>query len=159
PDKAAAHALQWGVPILESAITLIDGNRLYYRGHDAVALARTRSVEEVAALIWTGRFDAARPSEPAPVSAAAVPADARPFVSRAQSMLAAASAGDALAFDLRPEAAVRSGWRILALLTHAATRSPAAFPTVDRALARAWGLGAGGPDVLRAALILCADHE
>src|SRR6478672_11908710 len=34
PDKAAARALQWGMPILESAITLIDGRRLYYRGVD-----------------------------------------------------------------------------------------------------------------------------
>ncbi len=36
PDKAAARALQWGMPILESSIALIDGQRLYYRGHDAV---------------------------------------------------------------------------------------------------------------------------
>src|SRR6266513_3533984 len=57
PDKAAARALQWGLPILESSITLIDGQRLYYRGHDAVVLSRSRSLEEVAALIWTGRFD------------------------------------------------------------------------------------------------------
>ena len=28
PDKAAARALEWGMPILESAITLIDGRRL-----------------------------------------------------------------------------------------------------------------------------------
>ena len=51
PDKAAARALQWGVPVLESAITLIDAGALYYRGHDAAALARFRSVEEVASLI------------------------------------------------------------------------------------------------------------
>src|SRR5690348_10077894 len=38
PDAAAARALQWGVPVLESAIALIDGHSLYYRGHDAVAL-------------------------------------------------------------------------------------------------------------------------
>src|ERR671918_118280 len=36
PDKAAARVLQWGMPILESSITLIDDNRLYYRGYDAV---------------------------------------------------------------------------------------------------------------------------
>src|SRR6186997_3100485 len=57
PEKAAARALQWGVPVLESSITLIDGHKLYYRGHDAVALAGSRSVEEVASLVWTGRFD------------------------------------------------------------------------------------------------------
>src|SRR5581483_8273222 len=54
PDKAAARALQWGMPILESAIALLDGRALYYRGLDATALARSRSLEEVAALIWTG---------------------------------------------------------------------------------------------------------
>src|SRR5581483_1453521 len=59
PDKAAAHALQWGMPILESAITLIAEDRLYYRGHDAVQLARSRSVAEVASLVWTGTFDVA----------------------------------------------------------------------------------------------------
>src|SRR5262245_14714099 len=32
PGKAAARALQWGVPILESSIALIDGSRLFYRG-------------------------------------------------------------------------------------------------------------------------------
>jgi len=29
PDEVAAGALQWGVPVLESAITLIDGERLF----------------------------------------------------------------------------------------------------------------------------------
>ena len=57
PDKAAARALQWGVPVLESAITLIDGHTLFYRGHDALALAESRSVQEVASLVWTGSFD------------------------------------------------------------------------------------------------------
>ena len=28
PTSVAAHALQWGMPVLESAITLIDGERL-----------------------------------------------------------------------------------------------------------------------------------
>ena len=58
PEKAAAHALRWGVPILESSITLIADGKLYYRGQDAGELARTRSLEEVAALIWCGSFDA-----------------------------------------------------------------------------------------------------
>src|SRR5262245_64911641 len=61
PDKAAARALQWGMPILESSIALIDGRSLYYRGHDAAMLARSRSLEEVAALIWTGRLEAPAP--------------------------------------------------------------------------------------------------
>ena len=39
------------MPVLESSITLIDGGHLYYRGYDAVELARTRSIAEVASLI------------------------------------------------------------------------------------------------------------
>ena len=59
PDKAAARSLQWGLPVLESAITFIDGKSLYYRGHDAVQLSRSRSVADVASLIWGGQFDGA----------------------------------------------------------------------------------------------------
>src|SRR5262245_7821984 len=51
PDKAAARSLQWGLPVLESSIAFIDGRGLYYRGHDAVALSRTRSIADVASLI------------------------------------------------------------------------------------------------------------
>src|SRR5436190_2476357 len=57
PAKIGERALHWGVPVLESAITLIDNGRLYYRGHDVAELARSHSLEEVAALIWTGEFD------------------------------------------------------------------------------------------------------
>src|SRR5687767_1261345 len=57
PEKAAENSLRWGVPVLESSITLIAGTRLYYRGHDVAELARTRSLEQVAALLWTGAFE------------------------------------------------------------------------------------------------------
>lgn len=160
PDKAVAHALQWGMPVLESAITLIDGHRLYYRGHDALALARTRSIAEVASLIWTGRFDAL--SETRSDTTARQGQGASPFAARAQSLLASASADDAAAFDLRPASVAACGWRILHLLTLAATHRTTAADrtlTIDRRLARAWRLDASGTDVLRSALILCADHE
>jgi citrate synthase len=211
PDKAAARALQWGMPILESSIALIDGQRLYYRGHDAVELSRSRSVQEVASLIWTGRFDATFSATPATPAAAAT-ADAEigagtsarvsasaarlAFVPRAQTLLARAAAHDPLGFDLRAESVAATGWRILDLLTRAAalphaapsatasasataaaaaaarphgTRpstsrvvaraSAAAATTVDETLAHAWGVSARGVDLLRSALILCADHE
>ena len=159
PDKAVAHALHWGMPVLESAITLIDGHRLYYRGHDALALARTRSIAEVASLIWTNRFDALSVIR---FDTTAVHGhDISSFAARAQSLLASASADDAAAFDLRPASVAACGWRILHLLTLAATRRSTAADrtlTIDQQLARAWRL-ARGADILRSALILCADHE
>src|SRR5688500_12646770 len=54
PEQAAPRALAWGEPVLDSALTLIDGQRLYYRGRDVVELSRRSSVEQVAALLWTG---------------------------------------------------------------------------------------------------------
>ena len=157
PDKAAARALQWGMPILESSIALIDGARLYYRGLDATVLARSRSLEEVAALIWTGRFDALR--APGPAARIALPASGVPFAARAQSMLALAAAHDPLAFDLTPASVAATGLRILRLLTRAAIGADPGTLTIDAALARAWKSGSRGADVVRAALVLCADHE
>lgn len=158
PDKAAAHALQWGMPILESSIALIDGHRLFYRGHDAVALAAGRSIEEVAALIWTGRLDA--PLSSVRGHAAAVASREREsFVASAQSILARESGRDPRAHDLRPESVAQCGWRMLWLLTAAAIRSSPRERTVDRALARAWRTRGDAADLLRRTLILCADHE
>ena len=53
PDRA----LDFGIPILDSAITLIDGGRLYYRGRDAMALAAGTSLETVAGLLWEAEAD------------------------------------------------------------------------------------------------------
>src|SRR5574342_55170 len=115
PDKAAARALQWGMPVLESSIALIDGRRLYYRGLDAADLARSRSLEEVAALIWSGRLDASQSHASMPRTSSTRRSNA-PFVARAQSMLAAAALDDPLAMDLRPANVAATGSKILRLL-------------------------------------------
>jgi citrate synthase len=160
PAAVATHALAWGVPLLESAITLIAGHAVYYRGLDAVTLARTASVEAVASLIWTGRLDETRPAiAPTSRRPRVLPRPATaPFIARAQSVLALAAAADPLAFDLRPDAVVRTGWRILDLLVGVATPE-AHRDRIDAALARGWRVRTGGEEVLRAALILSADHE
>ncbi len=156
PDKAAARALHWGMPILESAITLIDGTRLYYRGMDAAALARTHTLEDVASLIWTGQLDAA------PVRVRMKTPAIRmelPFVPRAQTLLAAAGARDPLAMDLRPANVVRIGFSVLRLMTTAAAGRLDGDTRADRALAKRWRARGRAIDVIRATLVLCADHE
>ena len=157
PDKVASHALQWGMPVLESAITLIADDRLYYRGHDAVALSKEQSVDAVASLIWTGKLDGAR-AKPTLSKGRRASAREEPFIVRAQSALALASAHDPRAFDLRPEAVAETGWRILDLVVDVAAPG-AKESAIDGALARAWEARSAGQDVIRAALILCADHE
>lgn len=159
PDKAAARSLQWGLPVLESSIAFIDGKRLYYRGHDAVTLARSRSVADVASLVWSGQFEGASSLSPPHLDASLEPDKTLPFVARAQAVLAAASVRDHAAFDLRADSVAHTGWRILHLLTRTARLSKASAATIDHALAHAWGVKTRGLDLIRSALILCADHE
>src|SRR5207247_2168499 len=83
-----------------------------------------------------GAFSSAPPHRE---SATGPPDDDSPFVARAQSMLAAASARDPLAFDLRATGVALTGWRILNLLTRTATRSDAVVGTIDQTLAAACG--------------------
>ena len=158
PEKAAEQALHWGLPILESAITLIADERIYYRGHGANTLARERSVADVAALLWTGTPDGsvlgAQPRTPAPPRAR----DGTTFIASAQSALALASADDSLAYDLRPRTVAQTGWRILWLLTRLAAGGGRMAETVDATLAAAWDAPRSA-ELIRAALIACADHE
>jgi citrate synthase len=161
PGKTAERALHWGVPVLESSITLIDSDRLYYRGYDACELARTRTVEEVAALLWTGSFDTSLfAATPLHVVAGGKSVEDLPFVSRAQSMLPLVGARDALAYDLRPRAVAQTGWRIVNLLTSVAVESAELEDSVEETLRKHWiPKTAHAVELLRAALILCADHE
>jgi len=158
PEKAAEHALHWGLPILESAITLIADEHIYYRGHELGALARERSVAEVAALLWTGTADARALDAPSRASPAPRAREGMPFIAAAQSALAVASADDPLAYDLRPHAVAQTGWRIVWLLTKLAAGSTRGAETVDATLAAAWQ-SPRSADLIRAALIACADHE
>jgi citrate synthase len=159
PGKAAARALHWGVPVLESAITLIADGKLYYRGHDAVVLARTRPFEQVASLIWTGDF-LSDVTETQLHVVSGMQVEALPFIARAQSVLALVAARDPLAYDPRPRAVAQSGWRIVSLLTSVAASTPELAATVEETLAREWApRDPRAAEVLRAALILSADHE
>ncbi len=62
---AAAGALRWGEPVLDSAITHITPEGPVYRGRSAVSLA-DRDFESVAELLWTGVLPAKPPAWPAP---------------------------------------------------------------------------------------------
>ena len=61
PREIARATLDWGMPVLESGLTLIEDGRCYYRGQDAVQLSHTASLEEVAALLWKNPVKAAFP--------------------------------------------------------------------------------------------------
>ncbi|CAG4891005.1 hypothetical protein LMG31841_01284 [Paraburkholderia saeva] len=51
-EAVSAEAIEWGDPVLPSAISTVSAGQLWYRGHNAVELAAHASLEEVAALLW-----------------------------------------------------------------------------------------------------------
>ena len=48
-------AMEWGDPVMPSAISTVRDGRLWYRGADAVELARASQLEDVAAVLWGER--------------------------------------------------------------------------------------------------------
>ena len=166
PTKAAEKGLHWGSPVLQSALTLIDSGRLFYRGLDVITLAEHSTLEQVAALLWTGDAkrslalfaddDARPPSIPASLFKSIRHLSP---VERCQLILPLAASSDLSAHDLRPAAVAKTGARILRLLFSVVVGFPAA-PPLEQALVRAWTRNRRSvAPALRAALILCADHE
>jgi len=173
PAQVAEVALHWGLPVLDSALSLIADGRLYYRGVDVAMLAEHTSLEEVAALLWTGDrgtpvFDAAEVSAAAWASVARGVGGGRrgrggqpPTVLDAfQAALPLAAVADPAAYDLRPAAVRRTGARIVRLLAAVAVDRRAMSAPVDVVLQRGWAptIASAAP-LLRATLVLCADHE
>jgi citrate synthase len=173
PEAASRRSLHWGGPVLDSAITSIEVSNVcsnvYYRGRDAAWLAENSSVEEVASLLWTGDPDQATNlfSEARPARFRRVAKLLRTLerekrlgpIERCQMVLPWAGADDLAAYDLRPAAVAITGARILGLMASVISGLTASG-SIDRALQRAWlPRRAPAAKTIRAALILCADHE
>jgi citrate synthase len=162
PAKAAQEALHWGLPVLESRLSVIHGDRLYYAGRDVVTLAKSCSIEQVAALLWMGDLHAPFPDDvlvPPSWKAVAGVAAGLPPLEALQVFLPVAAAHDVHAFDLRAAAVQRAGARILRLLAGAAVGLRPSRAPVAQVLQRRWA-----PDdpqvatLLQAALVLYADN-
>lgn len=156
---------------VRTGITLIDGDRYYYRGVDATELAARHSYEEIAEWLWTGEL---RPgvlfSAPeASVAAARRAVDALPEHSgptdRLRVAAIAASANDPLRFDLSENAVLGTARTLIPTLVAALPPTRYA-PMNDGPLAhRLWTrLSGRTPNeaslrALDAALGLLVDHD
>jgi citrate synthase len=171
PEKLAQDALHWGAPVLDSAITLLDSNKIYYRGFDAVKLAREKSVEEVAALIWTGDMAnaeqlfnweqtvTAQTYETMILHLEMDGASLSP-IQELQTFLPAAAADDPSAYDLRPATVANVGARIMRLMASVAAGDVPEDIPLPAMLQHGWCEGdEAALEVLNAALIMTADHE
>lgn len=171
---AAASALRFGEPVLDTAVGTVDLTGPVYRGRSALALeeASTR-FEEVCELLWDGQYVFRVQGQPTtlPPSLDGLPrtvgSEARPF--DAMLLAAASLAASDRAFDASRGATLRRAGVVIRALV-AATAAPASRAAMassfeERGVAEALLVALGAratPRAVRAldgALVLSADHE
>lgn len=169
PKEVVKAALDWGLPVLESSITLIEDGQCYYRGENALTLARWMTVEQVAGHVW--QCDPALAFGQPAVAPPQAWLDVLPHYRgvRAETSLlplfTLAGDGRSTAIWQRDEARTLQGcgdivrWVAACLLGRAPDDAP-----IHLQCARAWGVPEDGregegADLIRMALVLCADHE
>jgi citrate synthase len=164
PREIAEDALNWGLPVVESAICLIADGRLFYRGKDVLDLIETESVEDVAALLWNCpaavAFAATAPALPKDFPAMASKCGyGAPDASLAALFALATRQRDGAARRQDADCDAREYGDLVRLLAACLLRAPVGVEPLHEACARAWSLSARGAQIVRRALILCADHE
>lgn len=154
-----------GLPVLDSAITLIADGKLHYRGSDATALARNSSLEQVAALLWGCRDvqpftrDAVLTMTPM-LETLHTELSQMPRIARCLALLPVAELDDPAVYNMTDRGLAATGARLLRYVAAVISGvAPSAEP-VHEVLARALTMGdKRAADLIRAALVLCADHE
>ncbi len=166
PKGAVQASLSWGLPVLQSALTTIKDGRLYYQGRDAVALSDTESLEELAASLWgceARELFNAELSEPSEAQLRRLKLSTeKPSPQRSLNAFMALVAQE-FTFAQTNETLALQGAQLLHLLRAATTLlhcpSALAHRPVHLQLQKVWGLNQAQSELIRRALILCADHE
>lgn len=163
--QGAAHSLAWGLPVMETRISLIRPHGHYYRGESAIALAESgATLEQTATLLWDcgehDPFAAGRPDHwPEAITLLLQQAELPPLERTAAALpllaLDAAHAHSTDPLHRRHDAAL--------LLRETAALLCAAQPStqpIHRVMVTSWRKDeAGLSELVRCALVLCADHE
>ena len=158
PAKKLTTALSWGVPLLETELTLIDDGQLYYRGRSAIELARSQRFFRVVQWFWNQD----QPFQALTNGTGFMKPQSRSLPLREfQRCLLELSDRDVGGYDLSVPNALSTGWRILELFLQCLVgRSNVRLQDAAEQLQQAWApksLDLAG--LLNAALILCMDHE
>jgi citrate synthase len=150
-------------PLLESSITLISDDRVYYRGRDAVELSRSHSVEQVAELLWDcageSVFDQPIPNKPPTFDQTRAAIADLPAMERCFALFPLIERANPKSYVLTPEGVARTGADILRWLVAIVTGSdsPSVEP-IHTYLASRWNLDHRYENLFRMMLILAADH-
>lgn len=141
----AETSMAWGEPIIPTALSTARHGKLYYRGQDAIELARIATLEEVAALLWQSASG---------VRFGNIASTGRsPFVALGN---LAETAGSSLGCSR--ERLCKDAAQVVGLLVSAVGCAPSQDPVHIR-LAQNWNLGEDGAARIRQALVAMADHD
>jgi len=153
----AEQALDFGAPVLESGITRIQAGEILVRGRSLVDMAKTATLEEVAAHLWRADPSVAFAADNLPSS---LPLRGEHPITRAMSILPQANERDRTALAVEPGERQRvAGRAYRQTLAAIAGADPAVLPA-HRLFARSWGKrDRRAQDGIRLALVLSADHE
>ena len=170
PRSAARASLNWhGMPVLKSSLTLIKDGNLYYRGQDAVALAEYSTLEELAGSLWG--CDAATLLKPGLAEPGAMALRALGGANGSSRTLHTQHCLNAFQVVVGQQgeqlqtldSSIARGAQLLRWMRASTTlrACPAKFARrpMHEQLQRIWGLETQAADLLRRALVLCADHE
>lgn len=148
---------------IETELSLLQDDELYYRGYLVRDLATTQTIESVAELLWTGElspyqgFLAPRDLVKLARNAVAVAPETARLTDQLRIAVAVLGAADPLRFDLSAGSVLETARRLLAVLVEALPG-----PTGEGGLAeQLWpklSTAEPRPDILNAALVLLADH-
>ncbi|MDP1900890.1 MAG: citrate/2-methylcitrate synthase [Rubrivivax sp.] len=157
-------AVNEGWPILDTALSCISDGQPIYRGHNALTLAESATVEDVARLLWQcdphDPFDAPAPDLGELWHGLAAALLRRPVQERALSLLALAQpALQGPAWLTDPHALARGAAQHLRAAIACFLAKPPEVRPIHEQFVRAWRLRRQAADPLRRALVLAADHE
>jgi len=145
-------------PGLVTRLTLISSEGgPYYRGMSATDLAKSSSLEAVATLLWGVEADDPF-SSPPPVALQGMPEGLSPLDGLTMA-LAAWPLQDRAAYTLSPRLLREKGAALLRYVMSTLLGAPPSDAPIHSQIVRAWKVPLRGADIIRAALVLSADHE
>lgn len=175
PEQMLSKAISWGEPIIDSELTLVRDGCVYYRGRDAVELAESWKVEQVAALLWgfaesenarqVGQFFTQERPQPVLLQKLATFREKLDLpnlslLEQFQMVLPLLGTEDLRAYYPSQEDALATSARLLWLFTCFLADATTPQATLAETLQQAWAPhDAQATQLLSAAMILNADNE
>jgi citrate synthase len=146
PAAIAASSMDWGEPAIPTRLSTVHQGKLYYRGKDAMALAQSATLEQVAALLWGT-------TQPPAFTSHAATGEIDPFA-----VLAALAATGQPIIGCGTDHLAHDAAIIVANLALACGAASGNGALHER-LALGWGCDAAASDRIRQALVAMTDHD